>query len=120
AGLSTGRRRQRFIAEAQAVARLRHANIVQIYEVGEHDGRPFFSLEYVDGGSLARQLAGAPQPARPAAQLLETLARAVQYAHEQGIVHRDLKPANVLLVSGGVVSGEWSPDITHHSPTEDH
>src|SRR5262249_7405369 len=97
AGLSTGRRRQRFVAEAQAVARLRHPNIVPIYEVGEHDGRPFFSLEYVDGGSLARQLAGVPHPARPAAELVETLAGAVQYAHEQGIVHRDLKPANILL-----------------------
>jgi serine/threonine-protein kinase len=87
----------RFRAEAEAVARLIHAHIVQIYEIGEHDGCPFFSLEYVSGGSLAAKLGGAPQPARAAAALVETLARAVHYAHQQGIVHRDLKPENVLL-----------------------
>jgi eukaryotic-like serine/threonine-protein kinase len=87
----------RFKAEAEAVARLQHPNIVQVYEVGEHDGRPFFSLEYVDGGSLAQRLDGTPLPARQAAELVETLARAVQYAHQHGVVHRDLKPANILL-----------------------
>jgi WD40 repeat protein/tetratricopeptide (TPR) repeat protein/tRNA A-37 threonylcarbamoyl transferase component Bud32 len=100
---ATARREEvaRFRAEALAVARLQHPHIVQVHEVGEHAGRPFFSLEFVEGGSLARRLAGAPQPPRPAAALLEALARAVQYAHEQGIVHRDLKPANVLLTSAG-------------------
>jgi len=88
----------RFRREAEAVARLQHPNIVQIHEVGEHNGQPFFSLEYVDGGSLAQRLAGAPQPPRAAAQLVETLARAVHYAHQRGVIHRDLKPANVLLV----------------------
>src|SRR5262249_33267290 len=73
----------------------------QIYEVGEQDGRPFLALEYVEGGTLAGRLGGAPQPARWAAQLVETLARAVQYAHEHGIVHRDLKPANILLAASG-------------------
>jgi tetratricopeptide (TPR) repeat protein len=92
----------RFRAEAEAVARLQHPNIVQIYEVGEQDGLPFFSLELVDGGSLEKQLGKAPQPARAAAELTETLARAVQAAHERGIIHRDLKPANVLLTAGGV------------------
>jgi serine/threonine protein kinase len=87
----------RFRTEAEAVARLRHPNIVHIYEVGEHDGRPYFSLEFVDGGSLDAKLDGTPLPSRPAAQLVETLARAVHHAHEHGIVHRDLKPANILL-----------------------
>jgi tetratricopeptide (TPR) repeat protein len=91
----------RFRTEAEAVARLQHANIVQIYEVGEHNGLPYFSLEYVAGGTLADRLDGTPLPARAAAPLIETLARAVHHAHERGIVHRDLKPANVLLASGG-------------------
>jgi hypothetical protein len=87
----------RFRAEGEAAARLQHANIVQVYEVGELDGQPYFSLEFVEGGSLAKKLAGGPLPARASAQLVETLARAVHYAHQRGIVHRDLKPANVLL-----------------------
>jgi WD40 repeat protein/tRNA A-37 threonylcarbamoyl transferase component Bud32 len=91
----------RFQAEAQAVAHLRHPNIVQIYEVGERDGRPFFSLEYVEGGSLQKKLDGTPLDARAAARLTETLAQAMHYAHGQGIVHRDLKPANVLLTADG-------------------
>jgi serine/threonine protein kinase/Tfp pilus assembly protein PilF len=91
----------RFRTEAEAVARLQHPNIVQIYEVGEHDGRPFLALEYVDGGSLDRRLNGTPQTPPDAARLVETLAHTVHHAHERGIVHRDLKPANVLLASGG-------------------
>jgi tetratricopeptide (TPR) repeat protein/predicted Ser/Thr protein kinase len=91
----------RFKAEAEAVAQLQHANIVQIYEVSEQDGRPFFSLEFVEGGSLDRQARGAPQPAARAARLMETLARAVYAAHRRGIIHRDLKPANVLLTADG-------------------
>jgi tetratricopeptide (TPR) repeat protein len=91
---------RRFRVEAEAVAQLRHQNIVQIYEVGEHDGLPFLSLEYVEGGSLAGQLDGKPQPPMPAARLVETLAQAVHFAHLQGIVHRDLKPANILLTGG--------------------
>jgi serine/threonine-protein kinase len=91
----------RFRAEAEALARLQHPNIVQVYEVGEQDGRPYLALEYVPGGSLARRLGGRPQPARPAAELTETLARAVHAAHSAGVVHRDLKPANVLLTSDG-------------------
>jgi WD40 repeat protein/serine/threonine protein kinase len=90
-------RRERFRAEAALVAKLRHPNIVQVYEVGEHDGCPFFSLELVEGGTLAQHLAGEPQPARPAAALVATLARAMDYAHVRGIIHRDLKPANILL-----------------------
>jgi tetratricopeptide (TPR) repeat protein len=88
---------ERFRLEAEVVARLQHPNIVQIHAVGEQDGLPFFSLEYVEGVSLPRFLAGTPQPAREAAHLVCTLARAVDYAHERGVVHRDLKPANILL-----------------------
>jgi serine/threonine-protein kinase len=91
----------RFRTEAEAVGRLGHPNIVQVYEVGAHAGRPYLAMEYVDGGSLDQQLAGTPLPARPAAQLTETLARAMHYAHQRGVVHRDLKPANILLASGG-------------------
>jgi WD40 repeat protein len=87
----------RFRAEAEVLARLQHPNIVQIYDVGEAAGRPFFVLEFVAGGSLAQHLQGTPQPARPAAGLVEALARAVQAAHASGVIHRDLKPANILL-----------------------
>jgi predicted Ser/Thr protein kinase len=93
--------RARFRAEAEAVAQLQHPNVVQIHEVGEAAGHPFFALELVDGGSLDRQLQGTPQPPRQAAQLVATLARAMHYAHRHGIVHRDLKPANVLLTADG-------------------
>jgi hypothetical protein len=91
----------RFRSEAEAVARLQHPGIVQIFEVGEHDGRPFFALEYVHGGSLDQKLRGVPQPAYEAARLVETLARTIHAAHQRGIVHRDLKPANVLLAADG-------------------
>ena len=92
----------RFRIEAEAVARLRHPNILQIYDIGEADGLPFVALELLDGGSLDERLAGTPQPGRPAAELMVTLARAVHVAHECGIVHRDLKPSNVLYTSDGV------------------
>src|SRR5690349_19764450 len=89
----------RFRSEAEAVAALQHPNIVQIHEVGERDGLPFFSLELVEGGSLADRLNGTPWPARPAASLVAALARAMDYAHSRGVIHRDLKPANVLLAA---------------------
>jgi hypothetical protein len=93
----------RFRAEAEAIARLQHPNIVQIYEVGEADGRSYFSLEFVDGGNLEDKMGGTPQPPRRAAQIVETLARAVEAAHQKGIVHRDLKPANVLMMADGTL-----------------
>ena len=83
------------------MASLRHANIVQVYDVGDHEGWPYFTMELLEGGSLAQALAGTPQPARQAAALLATLAEAVQAAHQAGIVHRDLKPANILLTADG-------------------
>jgi serine/threonine protein kinase len=87
----------RFCAEAEAVARLQHPNIVQIYEVGSQGGVYYLALEYVRGGSLDQRLAGAPQEPRAAAQLIKTLARAVHHAHQRGILHGALKPANILL-----------------------
>jgi serine/threonine-protein kinase len=93
--------RERFQREAEAVARLRHPNVVQIHDIGDSAGRPYFTMEFVEGGSLADKLADKPQPARQAAALLATLAGAVQAAHDSGIVHRDLKPSNVLLTADG-------------------
>jgi serine/threonine-protein kinase len=92
----------RFRVEAEAVAHLQHANIVQIYEVGEDSGRPYFSLEYVEGVSLAKRTNGVPLPPRQAAELLLQLAHGIAYAHDKGIIHRDLKPSNVLLAKDGV------------------
>ncbi len=91
----------RFQREAEAVASLRHANIVQLFDVGDHEGRPYFTMEFVEGGCLANKVEGIPQPARQAAALVATLAEAVQAAHQGGVVHRDLKPANVLLTADG-------------------
>src|SRR6516162_8813280 len=86
--------RMRFQIEAEAVARLQHPHIVQLYEVGEVRGQPFFSLEFCDGGTLAEQLRKQRPAPREAAALIETLARAMHYAHLRGVVHRDLKPGN--------------------------
>lgn len=92
--------RARFRLEAEAATRMQHPNIVQIYDLGEHSGRPYFAMELVDGGSLDRHLAGRPLPAAQAALLLRSVALAVEHAHAQKIVHRDLKPANILLRIG--------------------
>lgn len=100
-GLARPERLTRFRIEAQALAGLQHPNIVPIYEVGEQNGLPYFSMEYVDGGSLSEMLAKQPLPARAVAELLETLARAMHAAHQRGIMHRQLKPANVLVSSAG-------------------
>jgi WD40 repeat protein/tetratricopeptide (TPR) repeat protein len=106
----------RFRIEAETVARLQHPHIVQIYEVGQHEGRPYLALELVEGESLDRKLAGTPQPIRPAAQLVETLARTVHAAHKRGIVHRDLKPANVLLAAG---SGRYGASTKDKGPLDE-
>lgn len=92
----------RFLSEAESAARLHHPNIVQIYEFGRHHDDPFFAMELLEGGSLAKKIAGIPQAPRFAAELVETLAQAVHYAHQQGIIHRDLKPSNILLTAEGV------------------
>lgn len=93
--------RERFRREAESTARLNHPSLVEIFEVGEHRGQPFLALEFVAGQSLADRLRQSPLSAEQAAELIERLALAVQYAHDQGIVHRDLKPANVLLSAAG-------------------
>jgi len=95
------RERERFELEAEAVAALRHPNIVHIYDVGDVNGQPYFTMELVEGGSLAERNQGVPQPARQAAALVTTLAEAVHVAHQNGIVHRDLKPGNILLAPDG-------------------
>jgi WD40 repeat protein len=91
----------RFLAEAEAIAKLQHRHIVQIYAIGEADGLPYFELEFLPGGSLDRRLDGTPWPPERAARLVEILARAMAEAHRAGVVHRDLKPANVLLAADG-------------------
>ncbi|MHB1562277.1 MAG: serine/threonine-protein kinase, partial [Isosphaeraceae bacterium] len=93
--------RQRFLVEAEVIARLRHPHIIAIHAYGEQEGRPYFSLEFAERGSLAQRLAEAPMNARQATELVATLAHAVQAAHERGIIHRDLKPSNVLLAGDG-------------------
>lgn len=93
--------RARFRLEAEAVAQLQHPNIVQIYEIGEVHQQPYFSLEYVAGGSYSQFLQGKPQSPEASAELVRTLALAVQAAHLHGIIHRDLKPANILLTREG-------------------
>lgn len=105
---------QRFRMEANTAARLDHPNIVPIYEVGEHDGQPFFSMKWIDGGTLARDGTSSKggqgssvgrrvrYSPRECARLTTTLARAIQYAHQHGILHRDVKPTNILLDSQGV------------------
>ena len=91
----------RFRAEAEAAARLDHPHIVPVYEVGEFDGKPYFSMKYVAGTTLARRLADGPLPARAAAEMLAIVCRAIHFAHEHGVLHRDLKPSNILLDEQG-------------------
>jgi serine/threonine-protein kinase len=98
---ATAAERERFLREAEAAACLQHPNIVQVYDVGDHDGRLFFTMEFVDRGTLADELAGVPQAPRKAAELLATLSDAVRVAHDGHIIHRDLKPSNILLTTDG-------------------
>jgi serine/threonine-protein kinase len=93
--------RSRFHTEAEAVARLQHPNVVQVFDVGEHEGLPYLAMELVEGGSLAARAGDAPLRPAEAAALVRALAGAVQAAHDARVVHRDLKPANVLLTDDG-------------------
>ncbi len=93
--------RDRFHSEAEAAAQLDHPNIVPIFEVGQHQGQHYFSMGYVDGGSLASQLNDGPLAPKKAAEIVATVAEAVEYAHRQGVIHRDIKPSNVLVDSSG-------------------
>jgi WD40 repeat protein/serine/threonine protein kinase len=113
----------RFRTEAEAVARLQHPHVVQIYEVGQYQGLPYFSLKFCAGGSLDRKLAGTPLPPAEAARLVQTLAGAMEAAHRAGVVHRDLKPANILLTFSsrsqtGV--GRAAPAPLSERPLNDH
>jgi WD40 repeat protein/serine/threonine protein kinase len=109
--------RERFLREARAAAALDHPNVVPVYEAGAVGFVCYIAAAYCPGCTLAQLLVPGDVlvPWREAAQLLATLADAVQHAHSRGVLHRDLKPANILLVRGGGVSGEGSPDTTHHS-----
>ena len=95
------RERARLRIEAEAAAQIVHPNVVQVFEIGEHEGLPFVVLEYVSGGNLTRMLRGMPQAFRWSARLIEILARAIHVAHERGIVHRDLNPSNILMSHDG-------------------
>jgi eukaryotic-like serine/threonine-protein kinase len=87
----------RFRAEAEAVAKLDHPRIVPVYEVGEINGQPYFSMKFILGTTLARRLTEGPLPGREAAELLAPICRAIHFAHQQGLLHRDLKPSNILI-----------------------
>jgi serine/threonine-protein kinase len=91
----------RFRAEAEAAARLNHPHIVSVYEVGEQNGQPYFSMKYVEGTTLAKRLADGPLPSQEAAEMLIPVCRAIAEAHRHGLLHRDLKPANILIDSEG-------------------
>lgn len=104
--VASAEERRRFLAEAEAAGKLRHPNIVPVFEVGELEGQPFFSMGYIDGPSLKSKLSDGPLPPRQAAELLRTITQAVAYAHSQDIIHRDLKPANILL------DAEGQPQVT--------
>src|SRR5262249_28332566 len=92
---------RRFQTEAENAAQLEHPHIVPVYEVGEHDGHHYFTMQLIAGGNLAEHLPGLAGDARAAVRLVVTVARAVHHAHQAGILHRDLKPSNVLIDAEG-------------------
>ncbi len=87
----------RFYAEAEAAANLRHPHIVAIHEIGEHAGQHFFSMDFIDGKSLAELVRDRPLAPEQAAELVQCISDTIQYAHDRGILHRDLKPSNILV-----------------------
>jgi eukaryotic-like serine/threonine-protein kinase len=115
--LSSPTDRARFRSEAEASAKLKHPNLVTVYEVGEHDGLPYIVMEFVDGRTLSQRLAEGPVASREAARLLAEIARAVDHAHTRGILHRDLKPSNVLLTHEGAAIGDSSLALTSEEQT---
>ena len=100
-GLAGPEELRRFQTEAEATAALQHPHIVRVHEVGAVDGQPFFTMDFIGGGSLAARLADGPLPGKVAARYVLSIARALQYAHDHRILHRDLKPSNILLDDEG-------------------
>jgi len=113
--------RERLRREAEALAGLRHPNVVQIYEAGEVDGRPFLALEFVAGGTLSKFAARLPQPPRDSARLVAAVAAGAHAAHRRGLVHRDIKPSNVLLerVDGALSLADCHPKLTDFGLVKD-
>jgi serine/threonine-protein kinase len=105
-GHATAENRERFRREAAAAAGLQHPHIIPVYQVGEHEGQPYFCMKHIAGPTLAQLVSEGPLPPRRAAKIMLDVARAVQHAHDHGIIHRDLKPSNVLL------EGEDVPIVT--------
>ena len=94
--------KERFRAEAEAARRLNHPNIVPIYEIGEHEGLPYFCMKLIRGQTLSEKLVRGPMLPRKAAEIMASISDAIKYAHEQGVLHRDLKPSNIILDQKGI------------------
>ena len=110
--------RLRFLREAELAARVKHVNIVHVHEIGHVDDRPFISMEWVEGGTLADLVDGTPWPPVEAAQLIATLALAIDAAHRHGVIHRDLKPANILMQPADPIApGTQSPPLDNAHPS---
>ncbi len=120
-GLASDADLSRFLAEASSTAKLEHPNIVPVYEVGDVEGRPFFSMQWIDGETLSEAVANGPLPQRRAAEVVRVIAHAIGFAHRQGILHRDLKPSNILIAHDGtplVTDFGLAKQITPEPPVE--